>query len=1090
MVFALVSAVVFESHAAPGELDPAFGAGGISRIPVQLRQSTQVRATARQADGKIIVAGDANSSLSPIPGMPPSPKLAVVGRFNADGSIDTSFGIDGWTIIDPVDPSLGPGSSAVSVAPTSQGNVLVGLNYDLNGSSFVVRLDATGRRDLNFPALRILTAPIAALAAGFDGGFVTVSAGGLVLHRFDAQGMPDFAFGNGGQKDIDVAGGGAVVRTVRLNDDGSVLLGGWYDPTGTNRNMLVLKLTANGSFDPQFRNGGILTLDYSGKRDEVTVLEDDGQGGVIAAGRTAVFNNDSDATFALFRFDATTGALDLTFGNVGRASFVTVGGNYIAEPTGLLVAPDGTYYVAGTASQWVGPVTRSVLAHIDAAGRPIAQFGVGGVFSSPEPSDFTSPFDRFAGIALHDGIVQAIGGRLVAVDPFGSIRRGFTLSQQFSAVDGASVGETRTGQAVSPIGAIAVKAAMLPDGRSVLIGSFGDFARVTRLLADGSLDTSFQDGGHFDFQIAGNPTAGAAITVDATENIVVGSVVTSTFNPFGQWSVSRWTSDGFPDPSFAGGNVFIGTTGFNASFSGVAVQADGKVIASGASNDSGWAGRLNPDGSPDASFGGFGGVTTFFTGPGLTATAMAVQPDGAVLVAANQVNFGVINPVIQRFTPSGQVDFGWLGSFLRVPPSLRSFSVSALALQPDGKVLVGGTGFGSDGQPQTTIFRLTADGNPDSQSFGERFPGVAIDSASLGAANLTGIGVTGDGRIMVGGDFDVGYPFAYRLNGDGTLDATYGTGGSTRLPGLKSGDWVANVIDGIGTVRLMGYETTSAGVDQLLLVQLQGQSDDSDPDPFQFTDVVNVPVSTWVVSEPVTISGITVSVPISVEFGEYSIGCTGNFTREPGVISNGQTVCVRVMSSDSGSSGTHARLTVGSLQAVFNVQTGVVPDTSITSAPPPAVASTTATFEFASSVPASTFVCSIDGKPATACTSPATYSSLVEGSHVFWVQAVNSIGSDLSPAVHQWVVDLTAPETTISSGPDSKDKVDYATFTFSSNEAGATFECRFDGGTFMPCASPLSYTNLPSGDHTLRVRARDRAGNVDGSPAIWEWKSR
>ena len=65
-----------------------------------------------------------------------------------------------------------------------------------------------------------------------------------------------------------------------------------------------------------------------------------------------------------------------------------------------------------------------------------------------------------------------------------------------------------------------------------------------------------------------------------------------------------------------------------------------------------------------------------------------------------------------------------------------------------------------------------------------------------------------------------------------------------------------------------------------------------------------------------------------------------------------------------------------------------------------------------------------------------------------------------------------------------------ATFTFSSSEAGSTFECSLDGAAFQSCASPKDYTALSNGSHTFRVRAKDAAGNVDASPASSTWKVR
>ena len=83
--------------------------------------------------------------------------------------------------------------------------------------------------------------------------------------------------------------------------------------------------------------------------------------------------------------------------------------------------------------------------------------------------------------------------------------------------------------------------------------------------------------------------------------------------------------------------------------------------------------------------------------------------------------------------------------------------------------------------------------------------------------------------------------------------------------------------------------------------------------------------------------------------------------------------------------------------------------------------------------------------------------------------------------------DTTAPDTTITSGPPSTTSATTASFAFSSNETGSTFQCSLDAAAFTSCASPTSYSGLADGSHTFRVRATDPAGNTDQSPATQTW---
>jgi len=85
------------------------------------------------------------------------------------------------------------------------------------------------------------------------------------------------------------------------------------------------------------------------------------------------------------------------------------------------------------------------------------------------------------------------------------------------------------------------------------------------------------------------------------------------------------------------------------------------------------------------------------------------------------------------------------------------------------------------------------------------------------------------------------------------------------------------------------------------------------------------------------------------------------------------------------------------------------------------------------------------------------------------------------------VTDTRAPETRITSGPSELTDSHDAEFRFSADEKRSTFECRVDSFDWSSCKSPITYTEVPDGDHTFSVRARDRLGNVDASPATRDW---
>lgn len=164
------------------------------------------------------------------------------------------------------------------------------------------------------------------------------------------------------------------------------------------------------------------------------------------------------------------------------------------------------------------------------------------------------------------------------------------------------------------------------------------------------------------------------------------------------------------------------------------------------------------------------------------------------------------------------------------------------------------------------------------------------------------------------------------------------------------------------------------------------------------------------------------------------------------------------------------------------------PDTQILSGPSGSVTDTDAEFTFSSPDAPVTFECRLDAGAWGACTSPASYTGLAEGSHTFEVRAINATSTvDPTPASRTWTIDLTAPDTTIDSGPSGTVGETSGTFTFSSDESPVTFECRTDSAAFAPCTSPHTVSGLTHGSHTFRVRAVDAADNVDPSPASRTW---
>lgn len=205
-------------------------------------------------------------------------------------------------------------------------------------------------------------------------------------------------------------------------------------------------------------------------------------------------------------------------------------------------------------------------------------------------------------------------------------------------------------------------------------------------------------------------------------------------------------------------------------------------------------------------------------------------------------------------------------------------------------------------------------------------------------------------------------------------------------------------------------------------------------------------------------------------------------------------------------SGTH-RLRVKAVDAAGNWEMtdeyewevdSVAPETTILE-PKPADPTNddSPTFFFESNEPGSTFVCQLDGGASTACVSPQSYPALGDSSHVFTVQATDAVGnSDLSPATHNWTIDTVPPETTLVAVPPPVTPETYYSFTYyaeSPDEFTASFQCELDSAGWAPCPSGgksvglLPDAPLANGGHFFKVRAIDRAGNPDPTPASHSW---
>jgi uncharacterized delta-60 repeat protein len=243
------------------------------------------------------------------------------------------------------------------------------------------------------------------------------------------------------------------------------------------------------------------------------------------------------------------------------------------------------------------------------------------------------------------------------------------------------------------------------------------------------------------------------------------------------------------DGSFGSGGKVVTAIGSRSLFSDVVVQPDGKIVAVGessnVSNPSVALARFNPNGSLDSSFGSAGVVTTAIGAGRAVGNAVALQPDGKIVVAGGSgTDAGNVFALV-RYNPDGSLDpsFG-SGGIARTSPSYCD--AASVAIQPDGRIVVAGAVCGV-GTSRFALVRYRPDGSLD-QSFGSG--GVVTTAFGPSRDGANAVALQPDGKIVAAGfsngsgPNDIGtYDFALaRYNADGSLDTSFNSSGKVTTP--------------------------------------------------------------------------------------------------------------------------------------------------------------------------------------------------------------------------------------------------------------------------------------------------------------------
>ena len=292
--------------------------------------------------------------------------------------------------------------------------------------------------------------------------------------------------------------------------------------------------------------------------------------------------------------------------------------------------------------------------------------------------------------------------------------------------------------------------AVQPDGKILVGGRFTFFngtaiKSVARVDVGGSLDGAFKPG------VKGNIDA---VTVQADGKILIGGEAMQAGHP--RRRVVRLDEDGRLDKSF-GFHV-----NYNKEIRTILVQPDGKILVGGSfsmilDQQQGGIVRLNANGALDNSF-------TLAGGASGTVWAMAVQPDGKILAGGEFDNFnGRKSGRIVRLNADGRLD-----SSFNVATDGKN--ILAVAVQADGKILIAGDFQNVNGLSRPRVVRLNADGSVDSSFYSGLNPNGEIRS----------VAIQSDGKILIGGGFssiqgETSRRVA-RLNADGSLDKNFNVG--------------------------------------------------------------------------------------------------------------------------------------------------------------------------------------------------------------------------------------------------------------------------------------------------------------------------
>ncbi|HET9772526.1 MAG TPA: hypothetical protein VFS16_16650, partial [Acidimicrobiia bacterium] len=575
------------------------------------------------------------------------------------------------------------------------------------------------------------------LAGGYQDGFNSHVA----LLRLNPDGTQDMGFGGAGETKT-VIGNNDLAYDVAIAADDKIIVAGDSD-----QDFFVARYTPDGAIDTTFSGDGVVragAVPGQFDRGHTVVIQPDGK--ILVGG----YSWTSDATYrdlSVMRFTP-TGDLDTSFGGGDGIATISAAPATSAERIwGLAVQPDGKIVGAGavnngtsTCNTFAYTDANSLVMRLNADGSPDTSFGGDGIVTQ-NLGNGNCPDDSFRAIALTpDGKIVTAGGAATTHDASTNAKSNISAARFNS--DGTfdttfdTDGWTWTNIAPTStyLADLAEDVAVLADGK-IIVGAYSDagspqgsnqnFAAV-RFSPTGALDPTFDGDGKAVIDFGQNDSLDA-MAVDASGRPVLAgySYPPGVFDD-PQIAAARLNTSGGVDQSFNGTGSFFKPlqggsvdTGYAVGVQRLAPNA-GRVIVAGSTDagpsyDFGLV-RYTTNGTLDDSFSVDGRTTGDDGGKNDTGRAVTIADDDKIIVAGDSygATAGSASATLMRFTAAGMLDNSFAGDGV-ASTALGSNANAwhAVATQPDGKLVVGGTTSDTPADWDFFLARYKADGTLD-----------------------------------------------------------------------------------------------------------------------------------------------------------------------------------------------------------------------------------------------------------------------------------------------------------------------------------------------------------------------------------------